>query len=146
MIRTEYFARLLTNLIYTMEFIKSSFVIRMAMTNTPVTILIGTAIVAGISGFIIGSTFREKIYSSHSPALLKPGQNFYGSDEEGSKGIENYQEDRNDRTKLRPKWESNRHEEYKMVLVVRTDLAMTKGWFELSFSESHSYLQLIYDS
>lgn len=130
---------------------------------TPLSILIGTAIIAGISGYMLG--IASSLGLLPNPFVSKPprtrGIHNYDDEEESAEetvdeaddGIldhapnwaNGYEADKRDGLRARtgsakdeskrskttssrgaPEWE-NSQEECKLVLVVRTDLGMTKG-------------------
>lgn len=118
---------------------------------TPVAMLIGTAIIAGLSGYMLGifsSLGFLPIPFSASKSTPKPrGIAHYDDEEESSEeevdvkeaGVLDHapnwgnalKEDKRDGLRVEQKeekkaWEDSQ-EECKLVLVVRTDLGMTKG-------------------
>lgn len=147
---------------------------------TPLSIIIGTAIIAGISGYMIGIASSLGIipnpFVSRPP--VKRGIDNYDDEEESAEedvdeGIldhapnwaNGYEADKRDGLRARaesskegdkkksksrsskaapPEWENNSQEECKLVLVVRTDLGMTKGKLThflsppLSFNPRHN--------
>lgn len=136
---------------------------------TPVAMLIGTAIVAGITGYMVGIAsslgFLPIPFAPRTP--VKRGIENYDDEEESAEedideGILDHapnwangvEADNRDGLRLRPAkteplpakaksspaWEDNK-EECKLVLVVRTDLGMTKG--PISFPSPFAVFQLI---
>ncbi len=125
---------------------------------TPLAILIGTAIIAGISGYMIGIAsslgFLPIPFATKTPAVHRVSN--YDNEEESSEEdidelvldhapnwANGFEADKRDGLRATaaagsaakeetkgPSWE-NSTEECKLVLVVRTDLGMTKGSFSL---------------
>jgi PTH2 family peptidyl-tRNA hydrolase len=134
---------------------------------TPVSILIGTAIIAGISGYMIGiaSSLGFLPIPFRPKARVKRGTENYDDEEESAEeevdaGVlidhapnwaNGYEADKRDGLRVRrteaaaqpeparsPASRSSQdsNEECKLVLVVRTDLGMTKGPISLPLSPS----------
>lgn len=133
---------------------------------TPLSILIGTAIIAGISGYMIGIASSLGIIPNpfvSRPPVQRGIQNYDNEEESSEEDVDEldegvldhapnwangYEADKRDGLRARtesskqggkntksrsskatlPEWE-NSQEECKLVLVVRTDLGMTKGIF-----------------
>ncbi|KAI1007586.1 hypothetical protein K3495_g639 [Podosphaera aphanis] len=100
----------------------------MATPATPVAMLISTAIVAGISGYLIGiATSLGLITNPFRPAAKREGvANYDNEDESTEEEVDDLMLDH------APNWtaptDADTHdEECKLVLIVRTDLGMTKG-------------------
>ena len=145
---------------------------------TPVSILIGTAIIAGVSGYMLGIASSLGIIPN--PFVARPpvrrGIHNYDDEEESAEeevdeGIldhapnwaNGYEADKRDGLRARtgpskegekkskkassssagevPEWQNSK-EECKLVLVVRTDLGMTKGKIYTILFLSALYLRL----
>lgn len=88
-------------------------------------IAIATAIVAGLAGFFLGQGSSLGLFSSPS---IPPQSRALQVDSEDSD-----LSDEDEKQENLGSFASRKHEEYKLVLVVRTDLGMTKGLFALSY-------------
>lgn len=121
---------------------------------TPIAMLIGTAIVAGLSGYMIGIASSLGFFPipfQNKPPKQRGIDNYDDEEESEEEDIEEslldhapnwangVEADKRDGLRVdakkevkakkeEPAW-ANSKEEFKMVLVVRTDLGMTKGTF-----------------
>lgn len=105
--------------------------------------VVATAILAGVTGYFLGQGSSLGLFStkekegwpnSYNVKVHRDSSDEEGDDEEDDEEEEDSEEE-GDGGEL-SNFENN-NEEVKLVLVVRTDLGMTKGWFSLILS-SHS--------
>ncbi|KHJ32226.1 putative mitochondrially-localized peptidyl-trna hydrolase [Erysiphe necator] len=126
----------------------------MTILHSPFVTLLGTVIVAGVSGYLIGATSSSRKFFSKTASIssLIPGSRTINDnkieisgdedvdfDEELLNHAPDWENDdrsgtqspskapRNKSVETKPSWDTQNQEECKMVLVVRTDLGMTKG-------------------
>lgn len=88
-------------------------------------LVLATAIVAGVTGYFVGQARSIGLLGGRVPTA-KSGQRKQHTDAE-SDGSEDDSEDADDDVQGELKSFPDSHEECKLVLVVRTDLGMTKG-------------------
>jgi hypothetical protein len=104
---------------------RKSTIMESRATETPSAwaVAFGASVVAGLAGYFLGAASSIGVFGSTSTGKLSPKNN----DDKDSQ-IENDSDDSEDDQEF-DKFENHYTEECKLVLVVRTDLGMTKGTY-----------------
>ena len=89
-------------------------------------IAVASALIAGVTGYFIGQAKQLGIFGGSPIAVPKSGSKKKGEDEDGDSD-EDYEDSSDDEATDLSEFPGHEEEEYKLVLVVRTDLGMTKG-------------------